>query len=99
MCPEERARLSCLLGETEELLCKLACCLELCSIQVQGLESSYRRKELRGLADLLAQLIGAAAGSFHFWGDVSLRGDERRTQGNLQPEFLVGVLRGSLAVA
>ena len=87
------------LSQRHETLSQFPRGLQLDSYQIKCQRAHERPRELWGLADLLAQLIGAAAGSFHFWGDVSLRGDERRTQGNLQPEFLVGVLRGSLAVA
>ena len=57
-------------------------------------QAPQHREELRGLAHLLAQLPRPGIGVCHFRGRIALGGDQRRAQGGLQVQLLLGTLGG-----
>ena len=91
---QEESRVLHALGQAQELLPQLARRLELRPHQIKHPQSPQHREELRGLPHLLAQLPRPGVGLFHFRGRIALGGHQRRAQGELQRQFLLGALGG-----
>jgi hypothetical protein len=57
-------------------------------------EAPQHGEELRGFADLPAQLVRSREGVFYLWGCIAPGGYQRSAQGDLQRELLPDMLRG-----
>ena len=90
---EKESRRLNALGEGEELLPEFPRRLKLPPRVVEPPEPSQDGEELRCLAHLPAQLKGPGIGPFHLGGTRTLAGEQRRAEGGLQDQLLLGALR------
>jgi hypothetical protein len=58
-------------------------------------QAPQREAELRGIPDLLTQLVRPRVGALHFWGRKALYSHKRRPKGTLQRELLLRALGSS----
>jgi hypothetical protein len=66
--------------------------LQIASDGVKSMEPDEDRKQLRRLAESLAQCASASVGLFYGGGGIPLGGHQRRAQNKLQPELGAGAL-------
>jgi hypothetical protein len=80
------------LREAEELLPQVVRRRELPPMEIKSYQTQQDREELRGVAELPAQLARPGVGGFHFRRRMPPGEDQRDAEGGEEREFLLGAL-------
>src|SRR4029453_2552789 len=82
------------LAHEEEVLSQRLRPSEFRAAQCKIPKSPEYRQQLRGIPDVLAQLVRACIGYFDLGGSIAPGSTQRLAEGNLHAELLLGALRG-----